>query len=84
MEENGRLREGLGLGYPILSDAERVAIGALGLRHEAGNPMNGEAIARPAAFLVDEQGRIVWRDLTDDWRVRLRGERVLEVIDALD
>ena len=46
--------------------------------------MAGEAIARPAAFLVDEEGRIIWRELTDDRRVRLRGERVLEVIDGLD
>ena len=84
VEQNAKLHDGLGLSYPILSDSERLAIDAFGLRHEGGSPMDAEAIARPASFLVDETGRIVWRDLTDDWRVRLRGERVLEALDALD
>ena len=78
------LHEKLGLSYPILSDFDRQAIDALGLRHEGGSPMDSEAIARPASFLVGESGRIVWRDLTDDWRVRLRAERVFETLDALD
>jgi peroxiredoxin len=84
VEQNAKLRAGLELSYPILSDPDRLAVEAFGLAHEAGSPMDDQPIARPAAFLIDESGRIVWRDLTDDWRVRLRGERVLEAIDALD
>jgi hypothetical protein len=42
--------------------------------------MDGSAIARPAIFLVDDTGRILWRDLTDDFRVRARPDRLLQVI----
>lgn len=80
-EDSARLHEKLGLGFPLLSDPQLEAIDAYGLRHEGGNPMEGAAIARPASFLIDEQGRILWRDLTEDWRVRLDPDRVLEHLD---
>jgi peroxiredoxin Q/BCP len=74
----------LGLSFRLLSDPELAAIDAYGVRHPKGNPMEAADIARPAAFLIDEQGRIAWRELTDDWRVRLDPERVLEQLDAMD
>jgi peroxiredoxin len=51
-----------------------------GLRHEKGGP--GGDVARPAVFLIDRQGRIVWRELTENWRVRVRPEQVLEQVRA--
>lgn len=82
--DGARLRERLGLTFPVLSDPGLEAIDAYGVRHASGHPMEGGDIARPAAFLVDRDGHIVWRELTDDWRVRLRPQRVLEVVDALE
>ena len=43
--------------------------------------MEGKAIARPGTFLVDEEGRILWRELTENWRVRLDPQRVLDALD---
>ena len=40
------------------------------------------AIARPALFLVEPDGIISWRRLTDDYRVRMRPEEVLEALNA--
>ena len=60
----------------LLSDPELSAIDAYGLRHPNGGP-SGD-VARPATFILDTEGRIVWRNLTDNWRVRVRPEPVLE------
>jgi len=66
----------------VLSDPDLLAIDAYGLRHVDGG-LDGD-IARPATFIVDRQGTIVWRDLTDNWRVRPRPEQLLAEISALE
>jgi peroxiredoxin Q/BCP len=75
--------EEYGLQYPILADTERVAIRAFGVVH-AGAGIEGDDIARPASFLFDRDGRVVWRDLTENWRVRARPERILAAARAID
>lgn len=67
-----------GISFPLLADPELQAIGAYGLRHEAGNPMNGADISRPAVILIDESGKIVEAMLTENWRVRPTPEMILE------
>jgi len=53
-----------------------------GLLHaKAGE--DGQDIARPAEFLVDSKGTILWENLTDDLRVRARTETILEASDKL-
>lgn len=78
-EESTRLAAGLGLGFPILSDVERRAIHDWGLVHEGGRP-GGGAIARPAIYIVESDGRISWRSLTENYRVRVRPEQVLAAL----
>jgi len=80
-EESARLAKGLGLEFPILSDVQEEAIRTWGLVHENGKP-GGGAISRPAFFLVESDGTISWRQLTDDYRVRVRPEGVLQVLQA--
>ena len=58
-----------GLTFPLLADPELTVIDAWGLRHEGGNPFGGD-ISRPAIFILDEDGRILWRAFTENWRVR--------------
>jgi peroxiredoxin len=82
-EESARLAEGLGLEFPILSDVQGEAIHSWGLVHANGKP-GGGAISRPAIFLVESDGTISWRRLTDDYRVRLRPEEVLEAMRTAD
>ena len=78
-EESALLAERLGLEFPILSDVQEEVIRTWGLVHENGKP-GGGAIARPAVFLVEPDGTISWRRLTDDYRVRLRPEDALELL----
>ena len=75
VEENQKVVRRLGLEYPILSDADLAATRALGLVHE-GASMERRDIPRPATFLV-EDGVIRWRDLTENWRVRIRADDLL-------
>lgn len=44
--------------------------------------MNGD-IARPAVFVLDREGRVAWRQLTENWRVRVRPEVILEQLARL-
>ena len=83
IEESARLAEKLGLEFPILSDVQEEAIRTWGLVHENGKP-GGGAISRPAIFLVEPDGIISWRQLTDDYRVRVRPEDLLELLRAAD
>ena len=69
-----------GLEFPILSDADLEATRALGLVHEKGGmPPDFADIPRPAVFIVKD-GQIRWRALTDNWRVRVRPDPLLEAV----
>lgn len=70
-----------GFEFPLLSDPDSEAIRAYGLLHADGG-IEGD-IARPATLILDTDGRVVWRDLTDDWRVRPRPEELLRVLESL-
>ena len=75
-QDNEKLSRRKGLDFVLLADPELKAIDDYGLRHSNGGPYGD--VARPATFIIDSDGRIVWRNLTDNWRVRVRPEPVLE------
>ena len=80
--EHGRqLAESYGIEYALLADPELRVIDAWGLRH-AGGGIAGD-VARPATFVLDREGRIVWRNFTENWRVRPRVETLLEVLEGI-
>ena len=79
IEESARLASGLGLEFPLLSDVERKVINTWGVVHEGGKP-GGGAIARPAIFLVEPDGTISWRSVTENYRVRVQPEHLLEAL----
>lgn len=79
-ETSRELAASQGFTFPLVSDPELTLIDAFGVRHDV---QEGMAIARPAVFVIDADGRIAWRDLTDDWRVRVRPEQVLDVLTSV-
>ena len=81
MAENKRLAEKLGIGFPILSDSDATVISEYGVLHPAGG-IGGRDIARPAVLLIGPDGVIAWRDLTDNWRVRVGSDEILAAIEA--
>jgi peroxiredoxin len=64
---------------PVLSDSNLEVIRRLGLLHPGGR--RGADIARPAEFLLDGEGVVLWRNLTEDYRQRAKPEEILKVID---
>ncbi len=71
-----------GYTYTFLSDEKRQVIRRYDLLHEGGGPTGD--IARPAEFLIDSGGTIRWVNLTEDYRVRVRPEEILSLIDELE
>ena len=66
----------MGYTFPILSDRDAAVIRQYDLLH-AGAGVEGADVARPAEFLVDRNGVVRWRNLTEDYRVRARVEQML-------
>jgi peroxiredoxin len=81
VERNAQVVESLGLDYRIAADPTLAAIDAYGLRHDA--PGMEQPIARPATFVIDADGIVRWRDLTENYRRRPRPEAILAALDAL-
>jgi peroxiredoxin len=79
--ESQHLRETAGYTFPILSDANDEVIRRWDLVHPHAG-INGADIARPAEFLIDASGRVLWVNLTGDYLVRARPEQVLQAFDA--
>ena len=71
-----------GYTYTFLSDPKAEVIRHYDLLHQ-GAGANGQDIARPAEFLLDSSGVIRWVNLTEDYRVRARPERIIEAAKAL-
>lgn len=71
-----------GYTYTLLSDPNAEVIRRYDLLHP-GAGIKGHDIARPAEFLVDTSGVIRWKYLTEDFRVRLRPDQILEAARTL-
>lgn len=80
--QNAEVVEQLGLSYRILADPDLRVIDAYDLRHSGGGGPTG-TIARSATFVIDKDGIVRWRDLTDNYRLRPRPEDVVVAVAAL-
>jgi peroxiredoxin len=81
-EESRKLCQGRGYTFPFLSDPKAETIRAYGVLHPQGG-VDGHDIARPAEFLVDKNGTIVWENLAPSIIERLRPENALAAIDRM-
>jgi peroxiredoxin len=67
----------VGRGLIYLSDPDQVVIKRYGLEDES----LGRDLARPATFILDEEGVIRWRHLPSDWRNRMGPTAYLAALD---
>jgi len=80
VEQNAGVVRDVGLEYHVLSDPDLTVIEAYGLRHDRhGEP----SISRPATFLIDRDGVVRWRNVTENFRLRPKPDAVLAAIDSL-
>ena len=77
-----KLCEKQGYTYTFLSDPKAEVIRRYELLHPGGG-IGGADIARPAEFLLAANGTVLWRNLTENYKVRVNAEMVLRVIDRL-
>ncbi len=75
-EDALRLAASQSLSFPILCDTKREVVKAYGLLHEEGGP-DGSDIAIPAHVLIDQDGRIVSRHVSERAQDRLHPDDVL-------
>jgi peroxiredoxin len=75
-EISADLRRKANLTFTFLSDPNLDVIRRYGLLRAAGGP-DGHDISRPAEFLVDRSGTVVWENFTEDVRVRPRADEML-------
>lgn len=85
VKESRRTKRMAKLNMPILSDADIKVIDLFGVRHPKGigAPRNGSLIrplAIPTTFLIDADGKTLWIDQADDYRVRSNPDRVLAAV----
>jgi peroxiredoxin len=81
VQQNADVVEQLGLAYRILADPEMRVIDAYDLRHTDGGPTGN--IARSATFVLDKDGVVRWRDLTENFRHRPHAEDVVAEVAKL-
>ncbi len=98
VEEAAIHKERDGLSLTLLADPKLDVIRQYGVEHHkslgfvTGRLMIGgipivlapsfKTMAIPTSLLVDESGRIVWIDQTDDYRLRSSNRRVLGAVEA--
>ena len=72
-----------GFTFTLLSDQQLNVIRAYDLVHLGGG-FDGPDIARPAEFLLDREGIVRWRYLTDSYKVRATPAMILNALDEID
>ena len=69
-------------------DKKNAAAKALGILSESGLPAGLELLSyegdvpKPTTFVLDEKGKVIYADLTDNYRVRPRPQDILKALDA--
>ena len=81
-EINRRQIQKLGFRFLLLSDTQAQVIRRYDLLHPGGGPRHTD-IARPAEFLIDSTGTILWANLTESAAVRARPEQVLKALEEI-
>ena len=70
-----------GFTFTFLSDTKAEVIRRYDLLHAGG--FGGADIARPAEFLLDADGKVLWLNLTENYKVRSKAEEILKVMEGL-
>jgi len=76
-QQSQTLMQQAGYTFTFLSDPNVEVIRRYDLVH-AGAGEKGHDIARPAEFLIDSSGVVRWVNLTENYMVRARVEKMLE------
>lgn len=85
-EKSRNLAKRVGMDYDFLVDVNNSAAKVLGILHTDGVPKGFEILGyepdvpMPTTFVVDEKGKVVFADLTANYRLRPRPEDILAAL----
>jgi peroxiredoxin len=71
-------RQGLDITFPLLSDADLKTIYDYNVIQ-----LPSEILARPAAYIIDEEGKIAWRDLGERFGHRTTSTQIITALQGL-
>jgi peroxiredoxin len=78
----------VGMNFDFLVDVDNRAAKALGILHENGLPTGFQVLGyetdvpKPTTFVLDENGKVIFADLTTNYRLRTKPEDILEALKA--
>ena len=78
--ENDALSRQLRFSFPILSDSKLTAIKSYGVAEEKVGASYPEGISKPAVFLLDRKGNILYRYISRDFLDRPPTEELVNVV----
>lgn len=81
-ENNKRMRKSTGAQFEILSDESGKLIDHFGMRHVKGKRGQSD-LAQSSSFLLDQNGKVLWQRIAENYRVRPKPEELLEAIDEV-
>lgn len=85
-EKSRRHAERVGMDYDFLVDVNNEAAKKLGILHISGTPKGFEVLGydtdvpKPTTFVLDENGKVVYADLTTNYRVRPKPEEIIAAL----
>lgn len=80
----GKFANAQGLGYTFLSDEKSRAIDALGLRDpEYGAGSFAEGVPKASTLVIDAKGKLLWKTVATDYKVRPQNSAILKAVDAI-
>lgn len=71
------------IAFPILSDPEHKIIDTYGLRDPAYEGQKFSGIPRPAVYVIDKSGKVVWAKIESNYRERPANNEIRKALDAL-
>jgi len=75
------MKRSAGADFQFLSDPDGHILDLFAVRHTDG--MGDTDIAQSASFLLDAEGRIAWKRVAENYRVRPKPPEILAAADAL-
>ncbi len=75
-----KLKDQPGFNFPLLSDADHRVIDRYGLLNEKSR----RPIPHPATYIIDREGKVRWKFVEVDYKIRPSNEDVLEQIKKIE
>lgn len=69
-------------GFPLLADPDFKVINRYGVFNP--EPFNGRKVPHPAVFVIDRAGKVAWKFLNTDARIRAENKDILQALKGLE